>query len=142
MSPRASSPSACGSRRWRPTASPARSYVCLEVSDTGCGMDEATKARIFEPFFTTKFTGRGLGMSAVLGIVRGHGGAIKVYTQVGKGTTFKVLLPTTDDAPAPEADPDPSGRPFGRGRTVLVVDDEEDVRVLARKLLTRAGFAV
>jgi PAS domain S-box-containing protein len=121
---------------------PPRRYAYLEVSDTGCGMTDEVKARLFEPFFTTKFTGRGLGLSAVLGIVRGHGGAVKVYTQVGKGTTFKVLLPTTDDAPPADPGPDEADRPFGRGRLVLVVDDEEDVRVLARKLLTRAGFAV
>ena len=114
----------------------------VEVSDTGCGMDEATRARIFEPFFTTKFTGRGLGLSAVQGIMRGHGGAIKVYSQVGRGTTFKVLFPALD-APASagaEADAGPAG--FGRGRLVLVVDDEEDVRVMARKCLERAGFRV
>ena len=68
-------------------------YIFLHVSDTGCGMDEKTLACIFDPFFTTKFTGRGLGMSAVLGIIRGHKGAIKVQSQPGSGTTFTILLP-------------------------------------------------
>ncbi|MEI6305880.1 MAG: PAS domain S-box protein, partial [Deltaproteobacteria bacterium] len=69
---------------------PPGGYVCLEVTDNGCGMDEETKWRIFEPFYTTKFTGRGLGMSAVLGIIKAHNGALQLFSQLGKGTTFKV----------------------------------------------------
>jgi len=116
-------------------------YVTLEVSDTGGGMDEGTKAKIFEPFFTTKFTGRGLGLAAVQGIVRGHKGAIKVYTQLGKGSTFKVLLPASGVA-LPVAAPDAPAARVGHGRTVLVVDDEEAIRTLTGKILERAGFNV
>jgi signal transduction histidine kinase len=120
---------------------PPRTYVYLEVSDTGVGMTEEVKARVFEPFFTTKFTGRGLGLAAVQGIVRAHGGAIKIYTNVGKGTTFKVLLPASEGVREAVAAP-PLPVVAGAGKWVLVVDDEEDVRVLARKVLTHAGFQV
>jgi PAS domain S-box-containing protein len=117
-------------------------YVYLEVSDTGCGMSEETKARIFEPFYTTKFTGRGLGLSAIQGIIRGHNGAIRVYSQLGRGTTFKVLLPVSDQPAAPVDVSTPLPARTGRGRTVLVVEDEEDVRVFVRKALEMHGFNV
>lgn len=78
-------------------------YVYLEVTDTGCGMDEEAQSKIFDPFYTTKFTGRGLGLAAVLGIVRGHKGAIKVYSKRGEGTTFKILLPCSDKKAAKAA---------------------------------------
>jgi two-component system, cell cycle sensor histidine kinase and response regulator CckA len=116
-------------------------FVFVEVRDDGCGMDDATVERIFEPFFTTKFTGRGLGLAAVLGIVRRHQGAIQIETAPGQGTTFRVLLPASAAAasPAPKA---PSAPAVTRGCRVLVVDDEAPVLRVASEMLKRAGFAV
>lgn len=119
---------------------PEGSYVCLEVSDDGAGMDESTRERIFEPFYTTKFTGRGLGLSAVLGIVRGHKGAIKVYSEPGRGTTIKVLFPASE-APAQRLERDPPQAPQWRGSgTVLIADDEESVRKVGGQMLAHIGF--
>jgi PAS domain S-box-containing protein len=116
-------------------------YVYIEVSDTGCGMDKDAVQRIFEPFFTTKFTGRGLGLSAVLGIVKAHEGALRVYSEPGKGSTFKVLFPAIDVAEDREPEHDANRDWHGSG-TVLLVDDEESIRAMSSQQLRRLGLQV
>jgi PAS domain S-box-containing protein len=117
-------------------------YVVLEVTDNGSGMSAETRAKIFEPFFTTKFTGRGLGLAAVLGIVRGHKGALKVYSELGRGSTFKLLLPAAGVSTG-DTRLDRRFAPEWRGSgTVLVVDDEESVRMVAGRMLKTLGFDV
>jgi len=115
-------------------------FVYIEVSDTGCGMSEQTIKKIFDPFFTTKFTGRGLGMSAVLGIVRGHHGALRVYSEVGKGTTFKILLPASECSAIEELAGNGAQHDWQASGTILVVDDEETIRETAAMMLEEMGF--
>ena len=116
---------------------PEGAYIFLKVTDTGCGMDEETLSKIFDPFFSTKFTGRGLGLAATLGIVRGHRGAIKVRSTLEKGTTFTLLLPCADKTCGRDA-ADREEMPASLWLspvTVLVVDDEEAARNMTRKML-------
>ncbi len=117
-------------------------YVYLKVADTGCGMSPETLKKIFDPFFTTKFTGRGLGLAAVLGIVRGHQGAIACESELQKGTTFTAFFPTTDDAPTISTQQDDETTPWRDTGLILVVDDEESVRNLACQMLEQFGFTV
>ncbi len=113
----------------------AGTFVVVSVKDTGCGMSEETRRKVFDPFFTTKFQGRGLGMAAVLGIMRGHNGAIRIDTQEGAGTEVRLLLPARE---APSIAPAAAGE---RG-TVLVVDDDQGVLAIARRILSTHGYRV
>jgi len=116
-------------------------YIFVEVSDSGCGMDDATQQKIFEPFFSTKQTGRGLGLAAVLGIVRGHGGAVEVESEIGTGTTIRVLFPNSEHQTVIE----PKARPPTKEKanaTVLLADDNDAIREVARDVLESSGYQV
>jgi PAS domain S-box-containing protein len=123
-------------------AIPPGKYVRLEVADTGCGMDKDTQRRLFEPFFTTKFSGRGLGMSAVLGIITSHNGALQLYSQPGDGTTFNVYLPASKQTLLGDLSQQVSSAPWRGSGTILLVEDEDQVRLIAKSLLKNIGFTV
>lgn len=117
-------------------------YAYVEVADTGCGMGRETLSRVFDPFFSTKFTGRGLGMAAVMGIIRSHSGAVKVSSIEGKGSVFTALFPIQGVSPGP-AEPDhPDGKTVAKGGTVLLVDDETMVMDIGSQFLQRLGYNV
>ena len=114
-------------------------YAFIEVVDNGCGMDSGTQVRMFEPFFSTKFAGRGLGLPAVLGIVRAHGGTLNIYSEPGRGTRVRVLLPLEADAGPRTRRPETVERDRG---IVVVADDEPNVRQVTTVMLEQAGYRV
>lgn len=121
---------------------PAGRYVCLDVTDDGEGMTSEVQSRLFEPYFSTRATGRGLGLPATLGVLRGHRGAVKVTSAPGKGSTVRVLLPAAEARTSSSTMMPAVVASGGTGKVVLVVDDEPLVRSTLRRLLVRDGYVV
>jgi CheY-like chemotaxis protein len=125
-------------KEWKPSA---ESYACLSVADTGCGMDRETAEKIFDPFFSTKFTGRGLGLPVVEGVVKAHGGTVAMESRPGEGTVFRVFLPVTEQVlhPRQKMGAVVSGAQSATG-TVLVVEDDTELRNMAKEMLKKLGY--
>ena len=117
-------------------------YACLEVKDNGCGIEEKDIEKLFDPFFSTKFTGRGMGLAVVLGIVRAHGGALTVESVPGRGSIFRVFLPVSDEEVLWQPDKMAQPLAIGGGGMVLLVEDEEMLRDMAAAMLKRLGYSV
>ena len=115
-------------------------YVQLEVTDSGVGMAQETLRKIFDPFFTTKVTGRGLGLSAVIGIVKGHHGGLRVESEAGRGTTFQVVFPVSREKNSDAVSEAKDGQPARYDSCILVVDDEPDVREVTSDMLKDVGI--
>jgi two-component system, cell cycle sensor histidine kinase and response regulator CckA len=117
-------------------------YACLEVTDAGCGISEKDIEKIFDPFFTAKFTGRGLGLPVVLGIIRAHSGAVTVEREAGRGTVFRVFWPVSAEEVPRQPEQAAKASEIEGGGTVLLVEDEQMVREMAKAMLMHLGFAV
>ncbi|MBN2158416.1 MAG: PAS domain S-box protein [Spirochaetes bacterium] len=130
------------SETWLDEKLPEGLYVYVEVADTGIGMSAETLPRVFDPFFTTKFAGRGLGLAAVLGIVRGHRGAVKIYSEPGKGTNFKILFPAAERPAGPLEESRHDAHGWRGSGIVILADDEETIRSIGKQMLERLGFTV
>jgi PAS domain S-box-containing protein len=122
---------------WRPCGN---TYACLEVADSGCGIAEGDIERLFDPFFSTKFTGRGLGLPVILGIIRASGGAVTVESKTGRGSSFRVFLPSSEEELPRKADKKAQGPEIEWGGAILLVEDEEMVRIMAAEMLTLLGY--
>ncbi len=129
-------------RDWSEGALDPGVHAFIEITDTGRGMDSLTLQRIFDPFFTTKESGRGLGLASTLGIVRGHGGALDVQSAPHRGTTFRVVLPISGERVRPTAASEPTPVTSGLSGTILIVDDEPQIRLLAKTVLEGAFLTV
>lgn len=117
-------------------------YVFMEISDNGSGMDEDTQKKIFDPFFSTKFIGRGLGLAAVLGIIRGHNGGIKVTSTSDRGTSIKVFFPETSKTAAKDIKTENNTKNWHSKGTILIADDEESIRRFAGAVMEKTGFRI